>query len=74
MEANDLQGMANLNPRGVVAMIYVGDYHTLLYTKYTSCGSDGYRKDFFFLKKSHYKSMQAIDPQGCDKFAHKRLD
>ena len=45
MEANDLQGMANLDPRGMVGMVYVGDHHTLLYTKYTSCEPHGYRKD-----------------------------
>ena len=45
MEANDLQGVANLDPRGMVGMIYVEDLPTLLYTKYTSCGPHGYRKE-----------------------------
>ena len=35
MDANDLQGVANLYTRGMVGMIYVGDQPTLLYTKYT---------------------------------------
>ena len=30
MEANDLQGVANLDPRGMVGMVYVGDHPTLL--------------------------------------------
>ena len=30
MEANDLQGVSNLDPRGKVGMIYVGDHPTLL--------------------------------------------
>ena len=38
----DLQGVANLDPRGT---IFVGDHPTLLYTKYTSCGRQGYRKE-----------------------------
>ena len=32
MEANDLQGVTNLDPRGMVGMVYVGDHPTLLYT------------------------------------------
>ena len=31
MEANDLQGVANLGPRSMVGMIYVGVHPTLLY-------------------------------------------
>ena len=38
MGANYLQDMANLDQRGKVGMIHVGDHPTLLYTKYTSCG------------------------------------
>ena len=30
IEANDLQGMANLDPRGMVGMVYVGDHPRLL--------------------------------------------
>ena len=33
MEAKDPEGLANLEPRGMVGMIYVGDHQTLLYTK-----------------------------------------
>ena len=47
MEANDLQCMANLDPRGMVGMVNVGDHPTLLYTKYTSCEPHGYRKENF---------------------------
>ena len=66
------QDVANLDPRGMVGMVYVGDHPTLLYTKYTSCGPHDYRKEDL-KEKSHYKSMRAIDPQGRDKFASKRL-
>ena len=42
-------GVASLEPRGLVGRIYVGDHLTLLYTKYISCGPQGFReKDFFF--------------------------
>ena len=44
MKAKDPEGLANLEPRGMVGMIYVGDHQTLLYTKYISCGSYGYLK------------------------------
>ena len=33
MEAKDPEGLGNLEPRGMVGMIYVGDHQTLLYTK-----------------------------------------
>ena len=50
MDAYDLHGVANLYPRGMVSMIYVGDQPTLLYTMYTSCGLPGKRKEDFFKK------------------------
>ena len=34
MEAKDPDGLVNLEPRGMVGMIYVGDHQTLQYTKY----------------------------------------
>ena len=47
MEANDLKGVANLDPRGMDGMVNVGDHPTLLDTKYTSCEPHGYRKEDF---------------------------
>ena len=32
MEAIDPEGLVNLEPRGMIGMIYVGDHQTLLYT------------------------------------------
>ena len=58
------QGMASLDPRGMVGRIYVGDHYTLLHTKYISSGPHGFREDFFF----HYKSMGANDPLGHGQF------
>ena len=42
MEAKDPEGLANLEPRDMVGMLYVGDHQTLLYTNYISCGPYGY--------------------------------
>ena len=42
MEAKDPEGLVNLDPRGMVGMIHVGDHQTLLYTKYISCGPYDY--------------------------------
>ena len=47
MGANEPWGVANLDPRGMVGRIYVGDHLTLLYTKYLSSGSYGFRKEDF---------------------------
>ena len=48
MGANDLWGVANLDPRGLSGRIHVGDIETLLHTKYISCGSHGFREEDFF--------------------------
>ena len=33
MGANEPQGVANLDPRGLIGRIYIGDHQTLLHTK-----------------------------------------
>ena len=49
MGANDPRGVVNLDRRGLVGRNYVGDYETLLHTKYISCWPHGFReKDFVF--------------------------
>ena len=63
VRANEPQGMHNLDPRGMVGRIYVGDHLTLLHTKYLSSGPHRLRKEDF-LSFFHYKSMVAKDPQG----------
>ena len=55
--------MANLDTRGLICRIYVGDYYTLLHTKYISSGPHAFREEDF-LSFSHCKSMGANDPQG----------
>ena len=47
MGANEPEGVANLDPRGMVGMIYVGDHLLLLYTKYLSSGPYGLREEAF---------------------------
>ena len=59
VRANEPRGMHNLDPRGMVGRIYVGDH----LTKYLSSGPHGLRKEDF-LSFFRYKSMVANDPQG----------
>ena len=47
MGANEPRGVANLDPRGMVGRIYVGDHLTLLHTKYLSSEPYGFRKEDF---------------------------
>ena len=56
--------MANLDSRGLIGRIYVGDHLTVLHTKYISCGPHGFRGEDFFKVFSHYKSTGAYDPRG----------
>ena len=48
MRANEPLGMPNLDPRGIVGRICVGDHLTLLHTKYLSSGPQGFRKEKIF--------------------------
>ena len=40
-------GHGQFGPRGMVCMIYVGDYQTLLHTKSVSSGPRGFREEDF---------------------------
>ena len=65
LEAIDPWGVASLNPRGMIGMIYVGDHWTLLYTKYISCGLCGLGEDFLkFLRAIDPLGMASLDPRG----------
>ena len=72
MEANDLQGVASLDPRGMVGMFNVGTHPTLLYTKYTSCEPHGYRKEDFkkqnpiisLCKLLYSQGLTSLHPRG----------
>ena len=45
---NQELGVANLDPKSMIGMIYKGDNQTLLHTKYKSSGPHGFREDDFF--------------------------
>ena len=47
MGANELRGVASLDPRGTIGSIYVGDHLTLLHTKYLSSVPYGFREEDF---------------------------
>ena len=51
---------SNLDPRGLIGRISVGDHSTFLHTKYLSCGLMVSEKKTFL----HYKSLETLDPQG----------
>ena len=61
MGDNEPQDVSNLDPRGMIGRIYVGDHKTLLHTKYLSSGPYGFREEDF-LSFSHYKFMGANEP------------
>ena len=44
---DDLRGLANLDPRGMIGRIYVENHLTLLHTKYTSFRPCGFREEDF---------------------------
>ena len=58
------QGVASLDPRGLIGRIYVVHHHTLLLTIYISSGSHGFREKDFLSFFSHYKSMGADNTWG----------
>ena len=47
MGANEPLGAANLDPKGIIGRIYVGNHLTLLHTKYVSRGPHGFREENF---------------------------
>ena len=53
--------MANLDPRGLIGNIYIGDHYRLLHTKYISSGLMVSEMKIF--KLSNFKSMGANDPR-----------
>ena len=49
MGANDPQGGAIFDPRGMIGRIYIEDHLTLLHTKYESFGPCGFGEEDFFM-------------------------
>ena len=58
MAANESRGVANLDPRGIVGRVYVGNHLSLLHTKYVSSGPNYFTDEEFWIF-FHYKSMGA---------------
>ena len=48
MGANDPQGGAIFDPRGMIGRIYIEDHYTLLHTKYESFVPWGFGEEVFF--------------------------
>ena len=46
--ANDLRGVAKLNPMGLICRISVEKHLTMLHTLYISCGPQDFREEDFF--------------------------
>ena len=61
MRANEPRGTGNLDPRGMVCRIYVGDHLTLLHTKYQSSGPHGFREEDFFSIISLWELYVALE-------------
>ena len=47
MGANELQGVAHLDPKGMFGRIYVGYHQKLLHTTYTGFAPYGFREEYF---------------------------
>ena len=65
MGANDPQGEAIFDPRGMVSRNYKEDHYTLLHTKYESYGLCGFgEEDFFMFFPMMPLGGACIDPRG----------
>ena len=61
METINPRGVANFDPRGMISTIYIGDFQTLLHTKYKSSGPCDFRKEdfsFSFVPLSAYVNYE----------------
>ena len=65
MGANDPQGGAIFDPRGMVGRIYKEDHYMLLHTKYESSGPCSFgEEDFFMFFPWRPRGGARIDPRG----------
>ena len=67
MGDDDPQGVANLDPRGMIGRIYVEYHLTLLHTKYTSFRTCCFKEEDFLIF-NHYKPMADNDAPGRGQF------
>ena len=65
MGANDPQGGAIFDPRGMVGRIYIEDHYTLLHTKYESFGPCGFgEENFLCFSLDTPQDGARMDPRG----------
>ena len=65
MGANDPQGWAIFDPRGMVGKIYKEDHYMLLHTKHESSGLCGFgEEDFFYVFPMTPPGRGPYGPQG----------
>ena len=64
MGANDLRGTANLDPRGIVGRIYVGDHQTSLHTCFVSYAPHSFREEDFLMFFSYIALYKHMTPWG----------
>ena len=62
MGANEPRGVANLDPRGMVGRIDVGDHLSLLHTKYLSTGPYGFNEKDFLKYFSIIRLWELMSP------------
>ena len=74
MGANLPQGTANLDPRGMVGRIYVGDHQTSLHTLSVSFGPHGFKEEDFLMFFSYIVLYKHNDPLGCNQSGAQGLD
>ena len=64
MGANDSRGTANLDPRGIVGRIYVGDHQTSLHTCFVSYAPHSFREEDFLMFFSYIALYKHMTPWG----------
>ena len=60
MEANNSWGVSNMDGRGMVGTIYVGDYKTMLQTNYISCWPHGFREGNLVFPIKNVRKLMVI--------------
>ena len=65
MGANDPQGGAIFDPRGMIGRIYKKDHYTLLHTKYEGSGPCGFGEDFFYVLPHHAPGARPVWTPGA---------
>ena len=66
--------VANLDPRGMVGRINVGDHYSLLHTKYVSSGPHVFKEEDFGGFFSHILLYKQMTPLGHGQFGYQGLD